>query len=105
MARSAPDHLTPQQQAALLFVCRYIRQFQIPPTNREVAEGMSLSPNAGVPQPLQRVIEKGYLERVPRTARNLRLTPKGQAWFDVQPAYPPLVKPLPKGAQALLPLE
>lgn len=88
MADDVLPELTEKQRTALLFIAGHQRRNGTMPTTRAIAAalGQKRVDPAPVILPLQK---KGYLEILKgtsrRTGRNLKLTPKAEAWFVLHP--------------------
>jgi DNA-binding MarR family transcriptional regulator len=71
--KNALPPLTNKQAECLKFVMKFFLDRRYYPTQREVAEAMTLNSSTAESY-LKPLIQKGYLERGPHRRRNIRLT-------------------------------
>ena len=91
--------LTERQQRVLDVISAGIAAEGRPPTLREIGQQLGIASTNGVRDHLQALIDKGYIRRVERSARGIRLLPvQGQR----SPAQRPRVPPAP--AVTMVPL-
>ena len=76
--------LSEQRQRILRYVYRYMREHERPPTVREIQYDLDFSSTAVVKHHLDRLEQDGYIYRVPRASRGLRLTEKAREWLASQ---------------------
>ena len=68
----APIHgPTPRQQQILAYIRAYIRQEHMPPTVREIGNGVGLASSATVQNHLNALERKGLIHRRPRQDRTI----------------------------------
>jgi len=82
--------LSARQREALVFICDYIAAHGYPPGLVEIAASMGIGhPRAH--QHLVRLEKYGYIARVPRTARSIRVLrlASGMHVADAQGGHPP----------------
>ncbi len=80
--------LTEQRQKILLYLYRYLRAHERPPTVREIQHDLAFSSTAVVKHHLDRLEKDGYLYREPRASRGLRLTKRAKTWLAEQGLLP-----------------
>ncbi len=82
--------LSPRQEAALLFICRYEETEKRTPTIREICGELGLRSN-NPDTYLVPLIAKGYLSKratpigKKRDMRNLLITERGASWYQERP--------------------
>ena len=69
--------LSDRQQRILDFIREYLDQHDYPPTIREIGKAADISSTSVVKYNLERLHEKGYIERSEEVSRGLRLTGPG----------------------------
>ena len=75
--------LSARQKKMLVFIRQFIERHGYPPTIREIGKAVNASSTSVVNYNLDRLAERGYIERVPEVSRGLRLLPRDDA--DVPP--------------------
>ncbi len=71
--------LSARQKKMLVFIRRFIERHGYPPTIREIGKAVGASSTSVVNYNLDRLADKGYIERVPEVSRGLRLLPQSEA--------------------------
>jgi repressor LexA len=66
--------LSDRQQRMMAFIRRYREEHDYPPTIREIGQAVQISSTSVVKYNLERLQEKGYIERSEEVSRGLRLT-------------------------------
>ncbi|HDQ72493.1 MAG TPA: transcriptional repressor LexA [Chloroflexi bacterium] len=79
---STHEYLSERQQNILAFLNRYIGQHGYPPSIREIGDAAGISSTSVVSYNLDRLEEKGYIDREPDVSRGLRLTSDADAYVD-----------------------
>ena len=79
---SQPDKLSERQQNMMEFITEYIHSAGRPPTIREIGQAVNISSTSVVNYNLNKLNEKGYLDRDADVSRGLRLTNKAREIFD-----------------------
>src|SRR5579859_1935909 len=64
------------QQRILLCIATFVRDNEMPPTNREIGQEVGIQSTGHVDYHLAQLERKGYLERNARKSRGLRLLPR-----------------------------
>ncbi len=72
----APDPLTPKQRAALEFIRCFFSEWGYAPTVAEIRDGLGVSSTSTVHKHLKNLVEKGYLESLPKKSRGLSVKPQ-----------------------------
>lgn len=67
------DDLTPRQKQVYNFIRKYLDNHGYPPTIREIQKGFKLKSTKGVKDHIDKLVEKGYLNRRDGSARALEL--------------------------------
>jgi len=75
--RERSSELTGLQDDCLIAIDRLTRFMGFPPTYAEISEAMGI-PGIGAITHVSSLIGKGFVDRQPRSARTIRLTPKGK---------------------------
>ncbi len=75
------DKLSKRQQKILEYISKYIRDAGRPPTIREIGQAASISSTSVVTYNLNKLDERGFLDRDAEVSRGLRLTEKTEALF------------------------
>ena len=68
------NDLSNPQESILSFIERYIREQGRPPTNREIGQAVQIASTGHIDHHLTMLERKGYIVRVPRKSRGIRLT-------------------------------
>ncbi len=69
-----PNHkLSNRQKAILSFIEKFLNQHGYPPTIREIGEAVGIASTSVVNYNLNKLVERGYLEREPKVSRGLLL--------------------------------
>lgn len=76
------EKLSQRQQNILQYIWDYWSDSSRPPTIREIGHAVSISSTSVVNYNLNKLEEKGYLEREAEVSRGLKLTEKAMALFD-----------------------
>lgn len=76
------DKLSQRQQNILKYIWDYWRDSSRPPTIREIGHAVNISSTSVVNYNLNRLEEKGYVEREAEVSRGLKLTEKAMTLFD-----------------------
>lgn len=76
------DNLSQRQQNILKYVWEYWRESGRPPTIREIGSAVNISSTSVVNYNLNKLEEKGYLEREAEVSRGLKLTEKALALYE-----------------------
>lgn len=76
------DKLSQRQQSILRYIWEYWQESRRPPTIREIGSAVKISSTSVVNYNLNRLEEKGYLEREAEVSRGLKLTEKALALYD-----------------------
>ncbi len=76
------DKLSNRQQNILEYIWSYFRDAGRPPTIREIGSAVSISSTSVVNYNLNKLEERGYLEREAEVSRGLKLTQKTLALFE-----------------------
>jgi repressor LexA len=76
------DKLSQRQQNILKYVWEYWHESGRPPTIREIGRAVKISSTSVVNYNLNKLEEKGYLEREAEVSRGLRLTDRASALFE-----------------------
>jgi repressor LexA len=75
------EKLSKRQQKILEYITKYIQDAGRPPTIREIGHAASISSTSVVTYNLNKLDERGYLDRDAEVSRGLRLTEKAEALF------------------------
>lgn len=70
------EPLTPKQQNVLDFVRRFFSNWGYAPTIAEICEGMKLSSTSTVHKHLKILVDKDYIDSLPRRSRGLSVKPQ-----------------------------
>ncbi len=76
------ENLSQRQQNILKYVWEYWRESGRPPTIREIGSAVDISSTSVVNYNLNKLEEKGYLEREAEVSRGLKLTEKALALYE-----------------------
>lgn len=76
------DNLSRRQQNILKYVWEYWRESGRPPTIREIGSAVNISSTSVVNYNLNKLEEKGFLEREAEVSRGLKLTEKALALYE-----------------------
>lgn len=76
------DKLSQRQQNILKYIWEYWRESSRPPTIREIGHAVNISSTSVVNYNLNRLEEKGFVEREAEVSRGLKLTEKAMSLFD-----------------------
>lgn len=76
------DKLSTRQQNILKYIWEYLSDAGRPPTIREIGSAVSISSTSVVNYNLNKLEERGFVEREAEVSRGLRLTQKALALFD-----------------------
>ncbi len=68
------NKLTPRQAEILQTIQETVRERGYPPSIREIGQLVGIHSSAGVWKHLQTLVEKGYIDRVDKLSRGIRLT-------------------------------
>jgi len=68
-----PNNLSTRQKKILKFIQTFIEQNGYPPTIREIGEAVGIASTSVVNYNLNKLVERGHLERAPEVSRGLRL--------------------------------
>ena len=79
----ANDNLSTRQKKILDFIEKFINEHGYPPTIREIGEAVGIASTSVVNYNLNKLVERGYIEREPEVSRGLRL-----ASFNGSPELP-----------------
>lgn len=72
-------NLSKRQRNILSFISRFLEQRGYPPTIREIGEAVGIASTSVVNYNLNKLVDHGYIERVPEVSRGLRLvSPDGE---------------------------
>ena len=77
------DKLSKRQQKILEYISKYIHDAGRPPTIREIGQAASISSTSVVTYNLNKLDERGFLDRDAEVSRGLRLTRKTEALFGI----------------------
>jgi repressor LexA len=80
----SPRPLKPRQQAILVAIREYQAEHGWAPTIRELAEATGYQWTSVVEYHLRRLEEYGYLVRLERSARTMRVTGAGEAAMEAE---------------------
>lgn len=69
----AQNNLSSRQKKILAFIERFIQRQGYPPTIREIGEAVNIASTSVVNYNLNKLVDRGYLERSPEVSRGLRL--------------------------------
>ncbi len=69
-------NLSKRQRNILAFIERFLDQRGYPPTIREIGEAVDIASTSVVNYNLNKLVDHGYIERVPEVSRGLRLVPQ-----------------------------
>ncbi|MEF8816853.1 MAG: S24 family peptidase [Salinibacter sp.] len=72
------DPLTQRQNRAYDFIEQYLNRHRKPPTLQEIGDALGISSTNGVYKLLQKLEQKGWIEREKHKARSIRLTDQDQ---------------------------
>ncbi|MGB3717042.1 MAG: transcriptional repressor LexA [Candidatus Promineifilaceae bacterium] len=75
------EKLSKRQQKILEYITEYIHDSGRPPTIREIGQAASISSTSVVTYNLNKLDERGFLDRDAEVSRGLRLTKKAEALF------------------------
>ena len=75
------EKLSKRQQKILEYISKYIHDSGRPPTIREIGQAASISSTSVVTYNLNKLDERGFLDRDAEVSRGLRLTEKGRRSF------------------------
>lgn len=75
------DKLSKRQQKMLEYITQYIRDSGRPPTIREIGRAANISSTSVVTYNLNKLDERGFLDRDAEVSRGLRLTEKAEAIY------------------------
>ena len=75
------DKLSKRQQIMLEYISKYIQDSGRPPTIREIGQAANISSTSVVTYNLNKLDERGFLDRDAEVSRGLRLTEKAEAIF------------------------
>ena len=75
------DKLSKRQQKMLEYISKYIHDSGRPPTIREIGQAANISSTSVVTYNLNKLDERGFLDRDAEVSRGLRLTEKAEALF------------------------
>lgn len=80
-------NLSKRQRNILSFISRFLEERGYPPTIREIGEAVGIASTSVVNYNLNKLVDHGYIERVPEVSRGLRLvSPDGEiALPDTKP--------------------
>jgi len=79
-----PNHkLSARQKAILSFIEKFLSQHGYPPTIREIGEAVGIASTSVVNYNLNKLVERGYLERQPKVSRGLLLASAQQKMREV----------------------
>jgi repressor LexA len=67
------DNLSTRQTKILDFIEKFINEHGYPPTIREIGEAVGIASTSVVNYNLNKLVERGYIEREPEVSRGLRL--------------------------------
>ncbi len=67
------DNLSTRQKKILDFIEKFINDHGYPPTIREIGEAVGIASTSVVNYNLNKLVERGYIEREPEVSRGLRL--------------------------------
>lgn len=73
------------QQRILRYIATSVRDNELPPTNREIVEGVGASSTGHISYHLAQLEKMGYLGHLARKSRGLRLLAKAQAYREIDP--------------------
>lgn len=68
-----PNNLSARQKKILTFIESFLAKFGFPPTIREIGEAVNIASTSVVNYNLNKLVERGYIERAPEVSRGLRL--------------------------------
>jgi repressor LexA len=71
--------LSERQRGILRFMERYVDEFGFPPTIREIGEATDIKSTSVVNYNLNKLVQGGYLARLNRKSRGIRLTAQSQS--------------------------
>jgi repressor LexA len=77
------DKLSQRQQNMLGFIWEYIRDEGRPPTIREIGKAVTISSTSVVNYNLNKLSEKGFVDRDAEVSRGLRLTNKAKSMYEI----------------------
>lgn len=84
------DRLTQRQNEAYEFIRGYVDHHRKPPTLQEIGEALGIASTNGVYKLLQRLEEKGWIEREKHAARGIQLVDEEPTLFGRDDALPSL---------------
>jgi len=79
--------LSDRQQRIMAFIRKYWQEHAYPPTIREIGQAVKISSTSVVKYNLERLQEKGLIERSGEVSRGLRLTDGSEPRFITLPIY------------------
>lgn len=83
-----PNHkLSNRQKAILSFIEKFLNQHGYPPTIREIGEAVGIASTSVVNYNLNKLVERGYLEREPKVSRGLLLASAQQKAREMAVAF------------------
>jgi repressor LexA len=88
MATKQDKPLSKRQQNILDYIWDYLQAHQRPPTIREIGEATSISSTSVVNYNLERLVERGLLEREAEVSRGLRLSEQAVKLYEAVTAVP-----------------
>ena len=77
--------LSARQKKMLVFIRQFIERHGYPPTIREIGKAVGASSTSVVNYNLDRLADRGYIERVPEVSRGLRLVPQNNESVPTPP--------------------
>ncbi len=91
----AQQSLSPRQKKILSFIERFLDKNGYPPTIREIGEAVSIASTSVVNYNLNKLVERGFLERSPEVSRGLRLVKDGAQEVPMRYAEASSMLPVP----------
>ena len=91
----ATPALSERQQRILAFIREYLGEHNYPPTIREIGKAADISSTSVVKYNLERLQDKGFIERSDEVSRGLRLT-RGASLVPVDESQHAKLVPIPK---------
>lgn len=74
-----PNNLSTRQKKILTFIETFLVKYGFPPTIREIGEAVNIASTSVVNYNLNKLVERGYIERAPEVSRGLRLVNQNNA--------------------------
>ncbi|HML24452.1 MAG TPA: transcriptional repressor LexA [Aggregatilinea sp.] len=91
----AQQSLSSRQKKILSFIERFLEKNGYPPTIREIGEAVSIASTSVVNYNLNKLVERGFLERSPEVSRGLRLVKENAQEVPMRYAESASLLPVP----------